>query len=100
MLVQGVNNDDPDIHNYFSELYKKIKDLVAEEGETIHSLVNSGSQVSVASLVEQGITRWAELISIEIGATGDVVDEGGGEQSHTQSHHWEMVVGLHTEKCL
>ena len=68
--------------------------------ETIHSLANSGSHVSVASLVEQGRTSLAELIPIEIGATGDVVDEGGGEQSHTQSHHWEMVVGPHTEKCL
>ena len=51
-LVQVINDDDPDIHNYFSELYKKLKFSVAEEGVRL-SLANYGSQVSVASLVDE-----------------------------------------------
>ena len=51
-LVQVINDVDPDIHNYFSELYKKLKFSVAEEGVRL-SLANYGSQVSVASLVDE-----------------------------------------------
>ena len=43
VLLINDDVDDPDIHNYFSELHKKLKVSVVEKGER-HSLANYGTR--------------------------------------------------------